>query len=56
MTTKEVCDSPTAWFVLLERAWRTGDVALELKALDELRRLGVRVTFTGDQFSEAIAK
>lgn len=43
---QEAKDSPTAWFVLLERARRTGDAALEQKALTELKRLGVSVEFT----------
>lgn len=36
-------DSPTAWFCALERARRTRDAALELRALQELTRLGVLV-------------
>lgn len=46
MSNAEAKDSPTAWFVLLERARRTGDKALERKAIAELKRLGVNVEFT----------
>lgn len=49
----ELADSPTAWFALLERAKRTGDVELALRAQEHLRRLGVKVEFqlsdAGDQ-------
>ena len=45
MSNTEANNSPTAWFVLLERARRTGDVALEQRAIAELRRLGVTVEF-----------
>lgn len=41
----ELTDSPTAWFALLERAKRTGDVDLALKAQEQLRQLGVKVEF-----------
>lgn len=45
MSDAQVNDSPTAWFVLLERARRSNDAKLEAKALAELRRLGVDVRF-----------
>jgi len=38
-------DSPTAWFVTLERARKDGDADLAAKAERELRRLGVWVDF-----------
>jgi|GEM_PF-2797354 len=38
-------DSPTAWFAALERARLTCDRALEAKAHEQLRRLGVHVAF-----------
>ncbi len=38
-------DSPTLWIALLERARRTGDCDLAVKAERELHRLGVRVEF-----------
>jgi hypothetical protein len=37
-------NSPTAWFVVLERASREGNAALIEKATAELRRLGVHVS------------
>lgn len=45
MNTANCFDSPTAWFVLLERARRCRDQDLERWALAELRRLGVKVEF-----------
>lgn len=48
MTASEVQDSPTAWFVLLERARRSGDADLERKAMSELHRLGVQVKWPAD--------
>ena len=38
-------DSPAAWFVVLERARRTNDFELAARALRELERLGVKVTY-----------
>jgi hypothetical protein len=38
-------DSPTAWFVMLEDARNRGDLAAEQRAIRELRRLGVTVTY-----------
>ncbi len=39
-------DSPAAWFVVLDRARLDNDFELAAKAQRELRRLGVKVTFT----------
>jgi len=39
-------DCPTAWFAVLERAKRTGNGDLEVRALKELHRLGGRVVFS----------
>lgn len=39
-------ESPTAWFAALERARVTRDYELAARAQRELRRLGVKVTFS----------
>jgi len=39
-------NSPTAWFVTLERARASRDFELVARSIQELRRLGVRVRFT----------
>ena len=39
-------DSPAAWFVMLERARHTNDATLAARARRELKRLGVKVTYT----------
>lgn len=38
-------DSPTAWFVVLERARQADDFEAAARARRELERLGVRVTY-----------
>lgn len=38
--------SPVAWFVMLERARERGDIDAALAAQEELRRLGVLVSYT----------
>jgi hypothetical protein len=42
----------TAWFAALERARIAGNARLESRAISELLRLGVHVTFGPSQFSE----
>ena len=43
---REAEDSPTAWFVVLERARETHDFARAAEAQKQLERLGVKVTYT----------
>lgn len=44
-------ESPAAWFAVLERARGKGDRDLEARALRELRRLGVSVSFNGGEMT-----
>jgi hypothetical protein len=44
--TRRAEDCPAAWFVVLDRARRTNDLALAERARRELRRLGVVIEFT----------
>ena len=37
---------PTAWFAVLEHARETGNPAREREAMENLKRLGVKVDFT----------
>lgn len=43
---REASDCPTAWFAMLERARDTRDCELAARALRELDRLGVKVSYT----------
>lgn len=42
---EEASDSPTAWFVVLERARESCNFALAARAQRELERLGVKVSY-----------
>jgi hypothetical protein len=42
---KDVLNSPTYWFAVMEGAKKRGDFLLAHQALSELRRLGVHVRF-----------
>jgi len=42
---REAAESPTAWFVVLERARDTNDFERAAEALRQLKRLGVTVRF-----------
>lgn len=41
----EACNSPVAWFVIMERAIEDGDFDLAAKAKRELDRLGIIVKY-----------
>lgn len=42
---REAEDSPVAWFLILERARKTGDFEAASQAAKELKRLGVTVKY-----------